>query len=391
MARQFAISDIHGCAKTFEKLVQKVIALQPEDELFLLGDYVNKGPDSKGVLDFILSLRNKGHTIHCLRGNHEQYLLDGWRYEWERIAFMNRGGLATVRSFGVTDVREIPEKYLQFLRALPLYVETKKYLLIHAGLNFDLADPFKDDYSMLNIRKMQVDKSKTGGRRVLHGHVPQPVTAIQKCLKNHEDHISIDGGCVYHHLPGMNHLLALELTSQKLYIQVNIDQPMGQIKILKDDITRVPADAIVNAANSSLLGGGGVDGAIHRAGGPAILEACRKIGGCPTGEAVITTAGKLPARHVIHTVGPVWHGGHSNEDQLLANAYRNSLTLAAKNSLTSIAFPNISTGVYGFPKDRAAKIALDTTRQFLEETGSDIRVIFVCFDQENYGLYQKYF
>ena len=165
------------------------------------------------------------------------------------------------------------------------------------------------------------------------------------------------------------------------------------IKLLLGDITKIGVDAIVNAANSSLLGGGGVDGAIHRAGGRAILDECRKIverqGGCPTGEAVITTAGNMPARYVIHTVGPVWHGGMNNEDQLLANAYSNSLRLAVDNGVKTIAFPNISTGVYGFPKDRAAKIAIETVRKFLEKDKSLNEVVFVCFDRENHEIYER--
>ena len=167
------------------------------------------------------------------------------------------------------------------------------------------------------------------------------------------------------------------------------------IELVQGDITQIKVDAIVNAANTSLLGGGGVDGAIHRAGGPAILEECQQIrarqGGCAVGEAVITTAGNLPARYVIHTVGPVWNGGTKREDQLLASAYRNSLRLAVEHELTSIAFPNISTGIYHFPKDRAAEIAVDTVREFLEMENQDIlqRVVFVCFDRENYGLYEK--
>ena len=165
------------------------------------------------------------------------------------------------------------------------------------------------------------------------------------------------------------------------------------IKLQLGDITKIGVDAIVNAANSSLLGGGGVDGAIHRAGGRAILDECMKIverqGGCPTGEAVITTAGNMPARYVIHTVGPVWHGGMNDEDQLLANAYSNSLRLAVDNGVKTIAFPNISTGVYGFPKDRAAKIAIETVRKFLEKDKSLNEVVFVCFDRENHEIYER--
>jgi O-acetyl-ADP-ribose deacetylase (regulator of RNase III) len=166
----------------------------------------------------------------------------------------------------------------------------------------------------------------------------------------------------------------------------------NKIDIIKGDITKIQADAIVNAANSSLLGGGGVDGAIHRAGGRAILEECMQIrarqGGCPTGEAVITTAGALPARYVIHTVGPVWRDGKSEESTLLANAYRNSLLVAQANHCRTVAFPNISTGVYHFPKPLAAQIALKEVGALLQQYPQDFdRVLFVCFDEENYRLY----
>lgn len=172
-----------------------------------------------------------------------------------------------------------------------------------------------------------------------------------------------------------------------------------RIRAIQGDITKVKSDAIVNAANSSLLGGGGVDGAIHRAGGPTILEECMAIrgrqGGCPTGEAVITTGGNLPAKYVIHTVGPVWNGGRNKEPELLAACYRNALNLAVSKDLHSIAFPNISTGIYGYPKDKAAAIAVATVKQYL--AAHDARephnahledILFVCFDRENFILYE---
>lgn len=164
---------------------------------------------------------------------------------------------------------------------------------------------------------------------------------------------------------------------------------MGKINLFKGDITKMKVDAIVNAANTGLRGGGGVDGAIHKAGGPTIMKECRKIGGCPTGEAVITTGGQLPAQHVIHTVGPVWLDGNHDEEKLLANAYQNSLRLAVEHDLKSMAFPNISTGVYGFPKKLAAAIAVDTTKNFLSDSTVDIEVTFVCFDDENYLIYKN--
>lgn len=167
----------------------------------------------------------------------------------------------------------------------------------------------------------------------------------------------------------------------------------NRIILLQGDITQLKVDAIVNAANSSLMGGGGVDGAIHCSGGPAITAECANIvalhGRCEPGNAVITTGGKLPATYIIHTVGPVWHGGKFNEDQILKNAYSNSLQLAAKKILQTIAFPNISTGVYGFPKDRAAQIAVRTVQKFLEENEQIRQVYFVCFDKENYELYER--
>ena len=166
----------------------------------------------------------------------------------------------------------------------------------------------------------------------------------------------------------------------------------AKLTIAQGDITRQATDAIVNAANSSLMGGGGVDGAIHRAGGPAILEDCKKIvakqGRLPTGEAVITTGGNLKAGHVIHTVGPVWHGGSQNEEQLLASAYRESLKLAAEHSLMSVSFPSISTGAYRYPVDQAAKVALTTVASFLGEKVTSIKeVVFVLFDSRTYQEY----
>lgn len=168
---------------------------------------------------------------------------------------------------------------------------------------------------------------------------------------------------------------------------------MKQISILKGDITQIAVEAIINAANTSLLGGGGVDGAIHRRGGAAILAECQKIrakqGGCTVGEAVITTAGNLPAKYVIHTVGPTWLNGEKNEPILLENAYRNSFKLADHLGLKTIAFPNISTGIYRFPKQLAAQIAFKVINDELKQSQSVQEVIFVCFDDENFNIYQS--
>ena len=170
-------------------------------------------------------------------------------------------------------------------------------------------------------------------------------------------------------------------------VKVTINKSV--LELIEGDITEQETDAIVNAANSSLLGGGGVDGAIHRAGGPKILEECRKLGGCPTGEARITAGGNLKAKYVIHTVGPIYSGGKQREAELLANAYKNSLSLASQYKLKSVAFPSISTGAYGYPLNEAAIIALKTVMNYLK-THTDIeQVRFVLFGQKSYQAYDK--
>ncbi len=165
--------------------------------------------------------------------------------------------------------------------------------------------------------------------------------------------------------------------------------PVNRITAEQGDIIRAAVDVIVNAANSSLLGGGGVDGAIHRGAGPGLLAECRTLGGCPAGEARITGAYNLPHRHVIHTVGPIWYGGSVNEAGLLASCYRNSLRLAMEHGARSIAFPGISTGAYGYPMPAATDIAVRTVREFLQTTDAGMDVVFCCFSAEALGLYQS--
>jgi len=164
---------------------------------------------------------------------------------------------------------------------------------------------------------------------------------------------------------------------------------MPQLELVKGDITKMEVDVIVNAANKTLLGGGGVDGAIHHAAGPELLTECRSLNGCETGESKITRSYLLPAKYVIHTVGPVWHGGMNNEPQLLTNCYKHSLEIALEKKLKTIAFPNISTGVYRFPKEMAAGIAIRTVNNFLNENKKIKTVYFVCFDDENYEIYKE--
>jgi len=174
--------------------------------------------------------------------------------------------------------------------------------------------------------------------------------------------------------------------------EVKINQT--KLSLIQRDITKQATDAIVNAANPSLMGGGGVDGAIHRAGGPAILEECKQIvsrqGRLPTGKAVITTGGNLKVKHVIHTVGPIWHGGDNGEPELLASAYRESLKVAVENNLGSISFPSISTGVYGYPVAEAAQVAISTVASFLKEHGASLKeVVFVLFDRATFEAYSS--
>lgn len=170
-------------------------------------------------------------------------------------------------------------------------------------------------------------------------------------------------------------------------VQGSTEKTVPEVMVVQGDITLEQTDAIVNAANESLLGGGGVDGAIHRAAGPGLLEETKNLGGCPTGEAKITGGYRLNARYVIHTVGPIWHGGNRNEAKLLAHCYRNSLRLAVKKGISSISFPSISTGVYGYPVEEAAPIAVREVRDFQKEFNAPSLIRFVCFDEHTYNVY----
>lgn len=202
------------------------------------------------------------------------------------------------------------------------------------------------------------------------------------------------------HLAGMienGHFLAISHRLQAIYADLMLESAnnnseiymIKQTSVFQGDITQLPVDAIVNAAKNSLLGGGGVDGAIHRAAGPELLAECRQLHGCATGEAKITKGYKLPAKWVIHTVGPIWYGGNQGEGEMLARCYRNSLALAEQYQIKSIAFPAISTGVYGFPMEGASRIAIAEVNKFLHSHKSLEQVIFVCFGQNAYDCYQK--
>jgi serine/threonine protein phosphatase 1 len=223
MNRRFVIPDIHGCCRTFRRLILEVIRLDHDDELYLLGDMIDRGPDSRGVLDFFLELRNNGFNISGVKGNHEEMCL---RAD-EGLEFMElwvaNGGLATLRSFEVESVGEIPWQYLGLMQALPNYILLDDFIIVHASLNFNLGDPFADTEAMLWMRECTVDTSRTGGRRLVSGHTP--VTREQLTTSLASGRILIDNGCVFSHRPGMGSLTALELNSMEVLYQENIDFP----------------------------------------------------------------------------------------------------------------------------------------------------------------------
>ncbi|BDV44142.1 serine/threonine protein phosphatase [Geotalea uraniireducens] len=220
--RRFVIPDIHGCSRTLDRLLGKVLRLQRGDELYLLGDYIDRGPRSREVLDLLLELVGAGYAVHPLRGNHEEMLLNGCRDRGMFRLWMLNGGDATLQSFGVEDPCEIPLRYRRFLGELPLYYLLPDYVLVHASLNFALADPFADREAMLWSRSLEVRKESIGGRRLIGGHTPVPRETIVAGLAG--DRIVLDNGCVYAGRSGMGSLAALELNGMSLFFQENIDR-----------------------------------------------------------------------------------------------------------------------------------------------------------------------
>jgi serine/threonine protein phosphatase 1 len=223
LSKKYVITDIHGCANTFRHLVEEKLDLNKEDKLYLLGDYINKGPRSKEVLDYIMYLRESKFQVYTLRGNHDQLLLDALDQKAE-VDFLLRGGQITLKSFGVENVADVPEKYVDFIRGLDYYLLLEKWILVHAGFDFHKMDPFSDKEAMLNLRGMDIDDAVTKGRKIIHGHVPTPVEEIKMQLKDPErKEFTVDAGCVYDHRPGMYHMVALELESWTLFSQQNIE------------------------------------------------------------------------------------------------------------------------------------------------------------------------
>ncbi|WP_207430101.1 metallophosphoesterase [Sabulibacter ruber] len=213
---RYAISDIHGCCKTFRFMVEKEIKLEPSDTLYLLGDYIDRGPDSKGVLDFIMELREKGFQVHTLCGNHEDLMLHARDNSAYNMNWLLNGGKATLKSFGVENLFGIPVKYWTFLEDLKWYFALDDYLLVHAGFNFAAPDPFADRESMLWIRDFEVDKTVLGTRRIVHGHTPIPLGQIGFFLEDPVSSvINIDGGCVF--TQQLGYLTALNLDTFELH------------------------------------------------------------------------------------------------------------------------------------------------------------------------------
>lgn len=224
--RKIAISDIHGCIKSFKALLYK-IGHSKKDELYLLGDFIDRGPDSKGVIDYIWQLQIEGHFVHCLRGNHEQMLLDSFNDTYDLQLWQSHGGIDTMRSFEVKSVDEIPQNYLEWFDALPYFVEIDDYILVHAGLNFNLPNPLDGIQSMIWIRNWydNIKKDWLGNRTIVHGHVPTSASSIRENLSEIEEKSTmiIDGGCVYD-VQELGYLFAFDLEKKQLYAQKNVDE-----------------------------------------------------------------------------------------------------------------------------------------------------------------------
>lgn len=226
MPRKFVVTDIHGCAGTFRKLVLEVLQLQKADQLYLLGDYIDRGIDSKAVFDFIFDLNDKGFNVHCLRGNHEEFLLEA---KHNIKAFQhwvtNNGGDTTLRSFGADTVNQIPDKYYDFINELPYYLEVDRFLLVHAGFNFLSHHPFDDKEAMVSIRDFAIDYDFLDGRKIIHGHTPTRLAQIVSNVENQDAaEFNLDAGCVYQNVPDLHNMVALELNQWKLYSTSCIDE-----------------------------------------------------------------------------------------------------------------------------------------------------------------------
>ena len=232
MARQIVIGDIHGCLSTFKCLLEDRVSLVPEDELFLVGDLIDRGPDSKGVMDYVMELMNAGFKITTIRGNHEDMLLESARDERFLVTWMYNGAEATIRSFGVDFDLEternvsgyIEERYFDFLNGLEYFIELEDYFIVHAGFNFRSTDPFSNTHAMIWSRSMRYDAGKAKGKRIIHGHTPVSLDEIRHSLDDDSNSlINIDGGCVYSYYPDLGNLVGIDLENRELFIQKNCE------------------------------------------------------------------------------------------------------------------------------------------------------------------------
>lgn len=224
MAR-YALTDIHGCVRTLKALVLDTLKFNKSDELYILGDLVNKGPDSRGVLDFIMHLQKQHYQVHCLRGNHDQMLLNAFKKGEAALGLRSFEQELLLESFDIKDVEHLQKKYVQFLKELPYYLELSDYWLVHAGFDFKQADIFKDTDAMLNIRGYNVDWDKLSYKKLLHGHTPTALHSIKKGVSHKGMHLNLDAGCVYYKNASYGNLVALDLDSQELFVQPNEDRP----------------------------------------------------------------------------------------------------------------------------------------------------------------------
>ncbi|WP_242926237.1 metallophosphoesterase [Pontibacter vulgaris] len=224
MAR-YALTDIHGCSRTFKALVENHMRLKKTDELYLLGDYVNKGPDSKGVIDFILHLQKQHYQVHCLRGNHDHMLLKAAKHGEASLTLSTAEKQQTLQSFGIKDFRHLAPKYTDFLASLPYFLELPDYFLVHAGFDFKQTDIFKDTEAMMNIRDYKIDWNKIGNKKILHGHTPTSLYTIKKSVIHKEQRLNLDAGCAYYKNAPYGNLVAYDLDSQELFVQPNEDKP----------------------------------------------------------------------------------------------------------------------------------------------------------------------
>jgi serine/threonine protein phosphatase 1 len=220
--KRYVIGDIHGCVNTFKKLIQDSLHITKSDEIYLLGDYIDRGPDSKAVIDYVMLMQESGYSVHCLMGNHEKLLLDSLDSPENETIWAYNGSYQTLKSFGISSCMELKPKYVNFFRTLHYYFELDDFIIVHAGLNFSIEDPLKDKNAMLWIRDETVEPKKIKNKRIVCGHTPLPLNKIRQTLESNK--IMLDGGCVYHYKHnGLGKLVALELNSMELTAVESID------------------------------------------------------------------------------------------------------------------------------------------------------------------------